>query len=97
LELVRVADAGIASARSTAGLITGRTDLAEVLTRRECEVLRLMAAGASNSAIAERLVVSEATVKSHVQRILRRLNVRNRIEAASVYHRISGERSNGTA
>jgi len=92
LELVRVADAGIASARSTAGLMAGRTDLAEVLTRRECEVLRLMAAGASNNAIADRLVVSEATVKSHVQRILRRLNVRNRIEAASVYHNLNGDR-----
>ena len=93
LELVRMADAGLASARSSAGLIAAPTSLHEVLTRRECEVLRLLSAGHSNSTIAEQLVVSEATVKSHVQRILRRLNVRNRIEAATVYHRLSGEQS----
>jgi DNA-binding CsgD family transcriptional regulator len=91
LELVRMADAGLASARSTVGLIAAPTSLHEVLTRRECEVLRLLSAGYSNSTIAEHLVVSEATVKSHVQRILRRLNVRNRIEAATVYHRLTGE------
>jgi DNA-binding CsgD family transcriptional regulator len=89
LELVRMADAGLASARSTAGLIAP-TSLHEILTRRECEVLRLLSAGHSNSVIAEKLVVSEATVKSHVQRILRRLNVRNRIEAATVYHGLNG-------
>src|SRR5882757_2429688 len=93
LELVRMADAGLASARSTAGLIAAPTSLNEVLTRRECEVLRLLSAGYSNSTIAEHLVVSEATVKSHVQRILRRLNVRNRVEAATVYHRLNGEQS----
>jgi DNA-binding CsgD family transcriptional regulator len=93
LELVRMADAGLASARSTAGLIAAPTSLHEVLTRRECEVLRLLSGGYSNSAIAEHLVVSEATVKSHVQRILRRLNVRNRVEAATVYHRLNGEQS----
>ncbi|GAA0604021.1 LuxR C-terminal-related transcriptional regulator [Sporichthya brevicatena] len=93
LELVRMGDAGLASARSTAGLIAAPTSLQEVLTRRECEVLRLLSAGHSNSTIAEQLVVSEATVKSHVQRILRRLNVRNRIEAAAVYHGLTGERN----
>jgi DNA-binding NarL/FixJ family response regulator len=93
LELVRMGDAGLASARSTAGLIAPPHSLNEVLTRRECEVLRLLSAGYSNSTIAEQLVVSEATVKSHVQRILRRLNVRNRVEAATVYHRLNGEQS----
>lgn len=93
LELVRMGDAGLASARSTAGLIAAPTSLHEVLTRRECEVLRLLSAGHSNSAIAEQLVVSEATVKSHVQRILRRLNVRNRIEAAALYHGLTGEQA----
>jgi DNA-binding CsgD family transcriptional regulator len=97
LELVRMGDAGLASARSTAGLIAPPNSLYEVLTRRECEVLRLLSAGHSNSTIAEQLVVSEATVKSHVQRILRRLNVRNRIEAAAVYHRMTGEQGAGAA
>lgn len=92
LALVRMADAELASARSNVGLIAAPTALHEMLTRRECEVLRLLSAGYSNSAIAEHLVVSEATVKSHVQRILRRLNVRNRIEAAAMYHGLTGER-----
>jgi DNA-binding CsgD family transcriptional regulator len=96
LALVRMADAELASARSSAGLINAPSSLHEMLTRRECEVLRLLSAGYSNNAIAEHLVVSEATVKSHVQRILRRLNVRNRIEAAAVYHGLTGER-NGRA
>lgn len=86
VELVRAADAAIASARSTAGFLTGRhIGLSEQLTRREREVLRLVAAGATNGAIAEALVVSEDTVKSHVKRILRRLGARNRVEAASIY------------
>ncbi len=55
----------------------------ETLTRREVEVLRLIAAGASNRAIAERLVLSEGTVKSHVHRILRKLAVSSRTEAAA--------------
>ncbi len=54
----------------------------ETLTRREVEVLRLIAQGLSNRAIAERLVISEGTVKSHVHRILRKLDVASRTEAA---------------
>ncbi|MBW0101159.1 LuxR C-terminal-related transcriptional regulator [Pseudonocardia sp. KRD291] len=53
------------------------------LTRREVEVLRLMAAGDTNSRIASRLVISEGTVKSHVKHILRKLGVANRAEAVS--------------
>jgi len=55
----------------------------ETLTPREVEVLRLLAAGASNRAIAEQLVISEGTVKSHVHRILRKLNVTSRTQAAA--------------
>ena len=55
-------------------------------------MLRLLAAGATNSAIAEQLVVSEGTVKSHVKRILRRLGVRNRVEAAALYLRHTHEK-----
>jgi DNA-binding CsgD family transcriptional regulator len=60
-----------------------------LLTRRELEVLELMAAGASNAEIAERLVISVGTVKSHVKHILRKLRAANRAEAVSRYFRLS--------
>jgi len=53
------------------------------LTPREVEVLRLLATGASNRAIAAELVVSIPTVKTHVSRILGKLNVRSRARAAA--------------
>lgn len=52
------------------------------LTPREWEVLRLIATGASNHEIADSLYISEGTVKNHVTNILRRLNLRDRTQAA---------------
>jgi DNA-binding CsgD family transcriptional regulator len=60
-----------------------------LLTPRELEVLTLMATGATNSRIAEQLVITDGTVKSHVKRILRKLRSANRSEAIARYLRLT--------
>jgi DNA-binding NarL/FixJ family response regulator len=65
----------------------------QLLTRRELDVLRLLARGGTNRRIAAELVISEATVKSHVVSVLRKLRVANRAEAVSRYHRLMRPRA----
>ncbi len=72
---------GAASAASARPLAQGG-----VLSRRELEVLQLVAAGASNSEIARRLWITEQTVKFHLSNIYRKLDVGNRTEASSYAH-----------
>lgn len=60
------------------------------LTQREREVIALIAGGARDREIADQLTVSESTVKKHVQRVLRKLHSRNRVEAAARYARLGG-------
>ena len=52
------------------------------LTEREQEILQLVAAGLSNKLIARQLEISEGTVKVHVKHLLKKLNLRSRVEAA---------------
>ena len=63
-----------------------------LLTRRELDVLRLMAEGATNRAIADALVISSGTVKFHAGSILRKLHAANRAEAVTRYMRLMGMR-----
>jgi LuxR family maltose regulon positive regulatory protein len=55
----------------------------EALTERELEVLRLLAAGHSNQAIAEELVVAVGTIKRHVSNIMSKLGVQSRLHAVA--------------
>ena len=60
----------------------GERDAVEDLTKRELQVLRLLAQGLSNKLIAQELVVSEKTVKTHVSNILAKLHLSHRTQAA---------------
>ncbi|RZU77351.1 putative ATPase [Micromonospora kangleipakensis] len=70
------------------GLRGGGRPGPDLLTSREQEVLRLVAEGHSNSRIAERLFISPKTASVHVSRIIAKLDVTNRVEAAALAYRL---------
>jgi DNA-binding NarL/FixJ family response regulator len=82
------------------GAITGAAADEPGLTRRELEILRLVAEGHSNAQLARMLWVTEQTVKFHLSNIYRKLDVANRTEAsrwAQVHGLLDGRGTNGTA
>ena len=58
----------------------GMRRLATILTPRETEVMRCVATGLSNQQIAEKLIVSEGTIKIHVHNIYRKIGINNRVD-----------------
>jgi DNA-binding NarL/FixJ family response regulator len=70
------------AARAVGIALPADTLQATSLSRREAEVHKLIASGLSNREIAQALFISEATVKVHVRRVLQKLGVRSRTEAA---------------
>lgn len=63
-------------------------DTGATLTRREIEILRLLAAGQSNRGIADRLFINETTTKTHIAHIFQKLDVTSRTEAIARAHQL---------
>jgi DNA-binding NarL/FixJ family response regulator len=82
--LLEAARAGVRTERGRPGPPTA--PLPDGLTEREAEVLALIAQGRSNGEIAQQLYVAEATVKTHVNRILAKTGARDRTQAAAYAH-----------
>lgn len=77
-----------ATQRANTALPTGGSRIHALLTPREIEVMELLVHGATNKQIAERFVLAEATVKSHVTHVYRKLHAGNRAEAVQRYMRL---------
>jgi len=77
-----------APASASAPSQVAATVLADPLTDREAEVLVLLADARSNAEIASALFIGEATVKTHVSRILQKLGARDRVQAVVLAHRM---------
>ncbi|MFD7772029.1 response regulator [Streptomyces sp. NPDC059787] len=87
---VRLVHAGVAQFdQGVIAALAAAAPTPDLLTPRETEVLRLISAGATNKEIAARLYLSEGTVKNHISRVLSRLGLRDRTQAA-LYARENG-------
>ncbi len=67
--------------RRPAPATAGTSPALKTLTSRELEILRLIAEGLSNTEIGQRLFLSESTIKTHIGRVLRKTNARDRVQA----------------
>lgn len=86
---VRIAVAGhvVISAEDLARLVPGRSTESSALTKRERQVLHLMAEGLTNRAIGSELFLSVHTVRTHVQTILTKLGAHTKLEAVAIAKR----------
>ncbi len=84
IEAAAIGQSWLTPAIATRLVTRVRTPIGEPISQRETEVLRLVARGASNKEIAASLFISEATVKSHLIHIFRKLNVDDRTAAVTV-------------
>jgi DNA-binding NarL/FixJ family response regulator len=91
LELAEQPDPQSSVTRTAVSVLTTMSGNFDELTPRELEVLELMVSGAKNQKIAEQLVITEGTVKSHVKHILRKLGAVNRSQAIAQYLGVSNE------
>jgi LuxR family maltose regulon positive regulatory protein len=76
-------EAGLDGATAAQGEAPVTSGLIEPISRRELEVLQLIALGRTNKEIAEEIVVAPGTVKAHTAAIYRKLDVANRTEAVA--------------
>ena len=95
LQAARDADAAAALLRALGGPARTGPKRREPLTKRESEVLDLLGHGLSNPEIGDRLYISRKTVEHHVGRILAKLGLRSRAEAAAHAARSAAPRSGG--
>jgi two-component system, NarL family, nitrate/nitrite response regulator NarL len=86
LEAIGAALADLARVGAVDGIGSPAPGGEEELTDRERDVLRLLASGLSNKAMAERLGISTSTVNTHVRSVMRKLRVRSRLGAAARAH-----------